>query len=235
MSEAISEVKGSIQVNGHLLSVDQFHVHLRKWGREHQRVFPWRTTDNPFHILIAEMMLRRTQARQVIPVYQQFVAQYPDAQTLAKAPPEEVARLLFPLGLAWRVPAFQKLAQVLVAEHNGQVPGHYEILLKLPGVGDYVASSVCSFAFRQAIPIIDTNTVRVAGRLFGIKTHAESRRRRPMRRLLSALLDEHNPRAYNYHLLDLAALICTPAHPRCDSCPLVQECATGQLHTTKNS
>lgn len=235
MSEAISRVAGGIQVNNHLLFVDQFHVHLQVWSAEHQRFFPWRTTDNPFHILIAEMMLRRTQARQVIPVYLQFIDRFPDAQTLAKAPPEEVVRLLFSLGLAWRVPAFQHMAQMLVVEHNGQVPGHYETLLTLPGVGDYVASAVCSFAFGQPIPIIDTNTVRVAGRLFGVVTHAESRRRRPIRQLLSELLDERHPRAYNYSLLDLASLICTPAHPRCDCCPLVQECVTGQVSMSGNN
>lgn len=235
MSEPASGTTETIQLNGHLLSVDQFHAHLRAWGVEHQRIFPWRTTDDPFHILIAELMLRRTQARQVVPVYNLFVARYPDAQTLAGAPPEEVAMILFPLGLAWRVPAFQQMARVLVAEHDGHVPTDYATLLTLPGIGDYVASTVCSFAFEQAIPIIDTNTVRVAGRLFGVATHAESRRRRPIRQLLSALLDEHHPRIYNYHLLDLAALICIPAHPRCASCPLVQECATGQAYITGSS
>lgn len=217
-----------INVNGHLLSLDPFHTDLSAWGKEHQRAFPWRTTDNPFHILIAELMLRRTQAKQVIPVYSQFVAQYPDAESLSRASPEEVSRLLFPLGLAWRVPAFQQLAQILVAKHHSQVPEDYDTLLALPGIGDYVASAVCSFAFGQPIPIIDTNTVRVAGRLFGIATHAESRRRRSVRELLAALLDKHNPRAYNYSLLDLAALICTPARPRCDRCPLLHFCITGQ-------
>lgn len=235
MVEPASGTTEIIDINGHRLPVHQFHAHLHAWGVEHQRMFPWRTTENPFHILVAELMLRRTQARQVIPVYNQFVARYPDAQILAGAPPEEVAQILLPLGLAWRVPAFQQMAQVLVAEHHGQVPADYEMLLTLPGVGDYVASAVCSFAFGQAIPIIDTNTVRVAGRLFGIATHAESRRRRPIRQLLSALLDEHHPRAYNYHLLDLAALLCTPVDPRCHICPLVQECATGQVRTTGSS
>src|SRR5579884_1512194 len=185
MLEPASGMIESIEFNGHLLSIHQFQAHLRAWGLENERLFPWRTTENPFHILIAELMLRRTQARQVVPVYQQFVAQYPDAQMLAKAPPEEVARLLFPLGLAWRVPAFQQMAQVIVVEHGGQVPLHYETLLTLPGVGDYVASAVCCFASGQAIPIIDTNTVRVVGRLFGVATHAESRRRSPIRQLLS--------------------------------------------------
>ncbi|MDQ6659592.1 MAG: DNA glycosylase, partial [Chloroflexota bacterium] len=149
----------TIAFKGHLLSAYQFQAHLRAWGLENERFFPWRRTQDPFHILIAELMLRRTQARQVVPVYQQFVTQYPDVQMQARAPPEEVARLLFPLGLAWRVPAFQQVAQAIVMEHDGQVPRHYETLLTLPGVGDYVASAVCSFAFRQPFPIIDTNTV----------------------------------------------------------------------------
>lgn len=221
-------MKDIVQINGYSLSIYQFQTHLRDWGMNHQRNFPWRASDDPFHILIAELMLRRTQARQVVPVYNQFIVQYPDAQMLAEAFPEEVGRILFPLGLAWRVPAFQQIARILVAGHNGQVPGNYEMLTTLPGVGDYVASAVCSFAFQQAIPIIDTNTVRVAGRLFRVVTHAESRRRQPIRHLLKDLLDEQDSRAYNYHLLDLAALICSPAHPHCNSCPLVKICATGQ-------
>lgn len=233
MGESASKMAETIEFNGHHLPVHQFQTHLRVWGPENERVFPWRRIRNPFHILIAELMLRRTRARQVVPVYQQFITQYPDAHVLAEAVPEEVARLLFPLGLVWRVPAFQQMAQRIVMEYKGQVPRQYEMLLTLPGVGDYVASAVCSFAFSQPFPIIDTNTVRVAGRLFGVATHAESRRRTPIRQLLSALLDQHDPQAYNYHLLDLAALICIPAHPRCESCPLLQECATGQSRTVR--
>jgi A/G-specific adenine glycosylase len=228
MSEYITGATETIFLNGHLISVHEFHTQLLAWDVEHRRIFPWRTTDNPFHILIAELMLRRTQAGQVIPVYLQFVTKYPDAERLSKAAPEEVARLLFPLGLTWRVPAFQQLAHVLVSEHHGQVPEDYDTLLTLPGVGDYVASAVCSFAFGQPVPIIDTNTVRVAGRLFGIATHAESRRRRPVRELLASLLDRNHPQAYNYSLLDLAALICTPARPQCSRCPLLHFCITGQ-------
>ncbi len=220
----------TVDVNGHSLSLCEFHANLYAWEKENSRAFPWRNTHNSFHILIAELMLRRTQARQVIPVYNQFVAQYPDAQTLMKAPSDEIARLLFPLGLAWRVPAFQQVAQMLVAVYGGKVPEDCSMLLTLPGVGDYVASAVSCFAFGQAVPIVDTNTVRIAGRLFGVTTHAESRRRRPIRQLLHRLVDTHEPKSYNYALLDLAALICVPAHPKCDVCPLLQHCATGHYN-----
>ncbi len=163
-----------IEANNHSFSLDLFHADLLRWDAQFRRVYPWRTTDNPFHIMMAELMLRRTQARQVVKVYKDFIAKYPDAHALAAAPAKDVARSLFSLGLAWRVPAFQQIAHTLVEQYDGSVPSSYDALISLPGVGDYVASAVSCFAFGQDVSIIDTNTVRVAGRLFGIPTHAES-------------------------------------------------------------
>src|SRR3989442_11577428 len=107
-----------IEVNNHSLPLDQFHASLRTWDAAYRRIYPWRTTDNPFHIMMAELMLRRTQARQVIKIYEDFIAKYPDAYALATAPAEEVARSLFSLGLAWRVPAFQQIARALVEQYE---------------------------------------------------------------------------------------------------------------------
>jgi len=228
----IKIMSGDIEVNNLSFSLNQFHESLRAWDAKYRRIYPWRTTDNPFHIMMAEMMLRRTQARQVVKTYENFIAKYPDACALAMAPAEEVAHSLFSLGLAWRVPAFQQIARALVAQYEGMVPSSYEALVALPGIGDYVASAVCCFAFNQAIIIVDTNTIRVAGRLFGVPTHAESRRRKPIRALLQALLDTENPKSYNYAMLDLAALLCTPANPNCSVCPLLSYCVTGQERTT---
>ncbi len=221
-----------IEVNNHSLPLDQFHTSLRTWDAGYRRIYPWRTTDNPFHITMAELMLRRTQARQVVKVYEDFIAKYPDARTLAMAPADEVRRSLFSLGLAWRVPAFQQIARTLVEQYGGTVPPSYDVLVALPGIGDYVASAVCCFAFGQALIVVDTNTVRVAGRLFGVPTHADSRRRKPVRTLLQALLDREDPKSYNYAMLDLAALVCTPADPNCSACPLLSYCITGQERIT---
>lgn len=222
------EMSERIEANNHTFSLKHFHESLRDWGTRYRRVFPWRSTENPFHIMMAELMLRRTKARQVIKIYEDFINKYPDALALAEASADQVEHSLFSLGLAWRVPAFQKIARALVERYDGLVPADYNALVALPGVGDYVASAVCCFAFGQAVMIIDTNTVRVAGRLFGIPTHAESRRRKPVRALLEALLDEEDPESYNYAMLDLAALICTPTNPNCSACPLLSYCVTGQ-------
>ena len=219
------------EANNHSFPIDQFHASLRTWDAKYRRAFPWRITDNPFHILIAELMLRRTQARQVINVYNDFIAKYPDAYALATAPAEDVAHSLFSLGLAWRVSAFQQIAHALVDHYDGTVPSSYDALVALPGIGDYVASAICCFAFGQAVIIVDTNTVRVAGRLFDTPTHAESRRRKPMRKLLQMLLDREEPVVYNYAMLDLAALVCTSTNPNCSMCPLSSCCVTGQEQT----
>src|SRR6266702_7353034 len=105
-----------IEANNHSFSLDLFHADLLRWDAQFRRVYPWRTTDNPFHIMMAELMLRRTQARQVVKTYENFIAKYPDACALAMAPAEEVAHSLFSLGLAWRVPAFQQIARALVEQ-----------------------------------------------------------------------------------------------------------------------
>ncbi len=220
-----------IEVNNHSFSLEEFYTSLYTWSEQNTRPFPWRLTTNPFYIMMAELMLRRTQARQVIRIYKDFVVRYPDAYALATAPPEDVARMLFSLGLAWRVPAFQQISQTLVNQYDSNVPSDYKVLVTLPGIGDYVASAVCCFAFGQAITIIDTNTVRIAGRLFDIPTHTESRRRKSIRNLLQLLLDQKNPEVYNYAMLDLAALICKPEKPDCAICPLSSYCVTGQKQT----
>lgn len=222
----------TVSMNRHSLPVLLFQKRLEAWGTTHRRIFPWRLTDNPYAILIAELMLRRTQARQVCVVYEQFLSLFPDIRILAVAEPEQVAQTLFPLGLSWRVPAFQAIAQRVLREYEGHVPTSYQTLLTLPGVGDYVASAVCCFAFGQPLPLIDTNTVRVVGRVFEVPTHAESRRQSPIRHVLSSLVDVQAPLDYNYSLLDLAATLCLPAHPQCELCPLLQMCATGQKRTS---
>ncbi len=224
-------MSGIIEVNHHSLPLNQFHLSLRSWDTRYRRIYPWRTTDDPFHVMIAELMLRRTQAHQVVQIYKNFIAKYPDTYALALAPAEEVTHSLFSLGLSWRIPAFQQVANTLIEQYAGAVPSNYEALVALPGIGDYVASAICCFAFGQAMIIADTNTVRVAGRLFGIPTYAESRRRKSVRTLLESLLDKEYPKSYNYAMLDLAALICTPAKPNCAACPLLSYCITGQERT----
>jgi A/G-specific adenine glycosylase len=198
---------------------------LLNWFKTSARAFPWRNDHDPYHVLIAEMMLRRTQARQVVAVYQRFLHLYPDVHRLDQAPAEEVASVLYPLGLAWRAVNFKLLAHEIVTRHNGMVPREREALLALTGVGSYVAEAVRCFAFNEPAVIVDTNTVRVAARYFGFAYNAESRRRKPVIHAVACLVDEQQPASSNYALLDFAAVICSAQKPEHTRCPLAACCA----------
>lgn len=202
-----------------------FRQRLLDWSRTNARTFVWRHQHDPYAILIAEMMLHRTQARQVEPVYLRFLRHYPDPAALALAEDADVVETLAPLGLAWRAANFVPLARVLNEKYGGRIPQDRSALLALPGVGPYVADAVRIFAYDMAAALVDTNTVRVAGRFFGFPTHAESRRQRPVQEAIAALIDPAHPREANLALLDLAALICLPKKPACAQCPVAAKCS----------
>ncbi len=170
-------------------------------------------------------MLRRTQARQVVAVYERFLRKYPDVYHLDQAPAEEVAAILYPLGLGWRAGNFKILARELVSRHKGIVPRQREALLALTGVGPYVAGAVRCFAYNEPAVIVDTNTVRVAARYFGFDYNPESRRRKPVIQAVSCLVDERHPASSNYALLDFAASVCKTQKPEHNKCPLASRCA----------
>lgn len=217
-----------VTADGYTIDAPAFRRALIAWGQEHFRSFPWRKTDDPYQILMAEVMLHRTQALQVLPVYERFIRAYPDAASLARASSEDLHALLFPLGLRWRIDLIWAMAAEVANRFDGQVPKEREELLSLPGVSDYIASAVRCFAWNLPEPLIDTNTVRVVGRLFGLEIKDSSRRNRRFKKLIAALVDLNHPRVYNYALLDLAHLICHKRRaPECARCPMQTYCVYG--------
>ncbi len=196
---------------------------LRVWARRHLRDFPWRQTRNPYRVLIAELMLRRTRPGQVLPTYRSFIGRYPSARKLASADHDELRALLAPLGLRWRAENVVALAKDLAYV----VPAAFrdgKALRKLPGVGDYVASAIQVIAFNRAESVIDTNVIRVLGRYWGMPVHPEARRRREFRELAARCVPKRDPKRYTLALLDLGASVCTPRRPRCADCPLRAWC-----------
>ncbi len=220
-----------VESDDHIVDAGAFQRAVIEWGRDHFRPFSWRLTKDPYCILMAEAMLHRTQALQVAPVYERFIQSYPDLFTLAKATKKDLHNALYSLGLRWRIDLIYKMVTELMERFGGQIPGEKADLLSLPGVSDYVASATRCFAWNFPEPLVDTNTVRIAGRLFGLESKDSSRRNRRFRELIAALVEPDNPRAYNYALLDLADQICIKkGQPECQVCPVKQCCATG--HTT---
>lgn len=169
-------------------------------------------------------MLRRTRATQVSPVYESFIREYPAPDDVYRADPQRLRAALKPLGLDWRIAQFEALSRELVEELGGQVPSNREELMQLTGISDYVADAVLVFAFGQPRAVVDANVARVLARYFGLREHAEARRDRPIRELATALLDRRRARDYNFAILDLAALVCTPRGARHAECPFRRTC-----------
>lgn len=197
---------------------------LIRWFTKHNQDYPWRKTGDPFRLLIAEMMLRRTKADQVKSVYHRLFERYPDATTLAEAPKQDIEQTLYPLGLKWRTPAFQLLAREIKEKYNGRVPETRDELQSLPGVGEYVAGAVLSIGYGKNEWIVDSNVVRLWKRYFGIQTSKEGRRDRHVVETAKIYASGKNPRKANLAILDFAALVCTPNNPKHEECPLRKDC-----------
>ena len=201
-------------------SIVEFQARVMSWGADNYQEFPWRNGQTAYEILIAETLLHRTRARQAEPVYRKFLQRYPDLDTLSQAAEEDIRNLLWPLGLHWRVEKLLDLVREIVEVHQGEIPRDRSCLMSLPGVSGYIASAIRCFFWGEQDALLDTNTVRIAGRVFGLKTTDSSRRGKRFMSLLTSLVPERDPGAYNYALLDLAHLKCAPKSPDCVNCPL---------------
>jgi A/G-specific adenine glycosylase len=174
--------------------------------------------------MIAEFMLQRTRADQVVPVYLDFLKKYPDIESLANSKIDDVKNLLKPLGLYWRSAHFKKAAQYIIKEHGGKVPSTKNELLKNPGVGDYVAGAILAVSFKKSIAIVDSNIARVINRYYGLELQGEIRRKKKIVDISSRLFEHHNPDMLLFALIDFSAIVCTPSNPKHDTCPLSKTC-----------
>jgi len=201
-----------------------FQQKLIRWWKCNGRDFPWRNKKDSYEILIAEVLLHRTRADQVVLVYENFLKRFPSIQSIVSASPSEIKNILLPLGLHWRAELLYDMAVELVNRFDGRIPEEKEQLESLPGVSHYIASAVRCFAFGYSEVLLDTNTVRVVGRLFGISTTDGSRRSKRFRDLFQFLLNRNHARQFNFAMIDLGALICRPKHPLCHICPVRDVC-----------
>jgi len=202
-----------------------FRKKILKWFDKHDRNYPWRITRDSFRVLIAEIMLRRTKADQVKPVYIKLFKVYPGVKALSRAKSKDLKKILYSLGLKWRMPVFKLLAVELMKHYKGKVPKNRDELKTLPGVGDYVAGAVLSIAFNKREWIIDSNIVRVFKRYFGVKTSREGRRDKHLIEMAKMYINSGNPKKANLALLDFASLVCKPREPEHAICPLSDACS----------
>jgi A/G-specific adenine glycosylase len=212
----------------------EFTKKLFEWWKESHREFPWRNTRDLYQVLISEILLHRTKADQVVPVYNKFIKRFPTVKDLSSASLNDVKKIVYPLGLHWRTEHMHQMARHIVAEFRGEIPSEKEKLESLPGISHYIASAVRCFALDYPEALLDTNTVRILGRIFGIKVTDGSRRSKQFRELYQSLLDKDHPREFNYAMIDLGALICVPREPLCDICPANRMCIFGRARINKS-
>jgi len=198
---------------------------ILEWGKENMRNYPWRNTHDGYRILIAEIMLHRTKADQVKNIYEVFIEKFPDLMSIVDAGSERIKSDLYSLGLSWRANLLYRMAEEVVEKYNGVLPLNRMKLMELPGVGHYTASAILCFGYNLPEPVLDTNTVRVIGRIFGIKITDSSRRSKKFEKIMYDLVACGEPRKFSFALIDFAAMVCSPGNnPRCDICPLKGIC-----------
>lgn len=198
---------------------------ILKWGNENLRSYPWRDNfDNIYNILLAEVMLHRTRADQVKPVYEFFIKKYPDFKSIANSDQEEIVKDLHALGLIWRSFQLHKMAKEIQEKYDGIIPKDLDKLIELSGVGPYIASAIMCFVYDEKIAVLDTNIVRVIGRIFGMKCRDSSRKSKEFKSVMIDLISYGEPRKFTLSFIDFAALVCRPSNPRCDKCLLKDIC-----------
>ena len=202
-----------------------FRQTLLAWYAQYGRDLPWRKTDDPYHVLVSEIMLQQTQVERVIPKYHEFLAKYPDLETLADAPTDEIKAAWKPLGYNIRPVRLQMIAREVQAEYGGTIPDTPAELQKLKGIGKYTAGAVACFGYHQPAALVDTNVDRVLQRVFYGKPASENAQdEKTAWRLAETLVPQDNPYDYNQALMDFGATVCMARKPLCLLCPVQALC-----------
>lgn len=200
---------------------------LRRWFQSKNRGFPWRRYQSHWQVLLAEMLLLRTRANVVARRIPAIIERFPTPAAMADSNGHDVADWLRPFGLRWRAQRLHELAVVIVEKHRGHVPLIYDDLVALPGVGPYVASATLSALTGSPVLLTDTNTVRVANRVAGLRLEGDVRRRKAVQTAIGVLLAGESILADWLAVVDLAATVCLPRRPHCDICPICELCEYG--------
>jgi len=203
------------------------------WYKENYRDFPWRHTKDPYKIMIAEFMLHRTKAEQVVPVYLEFIRRYPDIKTLARANFEDIKKVTEHLGLHWRAKHFSEAARYIIENYNWKFPENYDKLREIPGVGEYVAGAILTVCYKKKEYVVDSNIARLINRYHGLGFTGEIRRKKRIIECSRSIFKTKNPGKMLFAIIDFTAIVCKPLHPLCSSCDLRVKCKYDSKNVSK--
>ena len=205
---------------------------VEEWFSRRGRNFPWRKSSNPFHVLVAEVLLRRTQAERVAAPYLDLIERYPVTRDMANADVAWLREWFRPLGLVSRADLLIDAAKAIVEQHGGEVPRDLSEIESLPGLGRYSARAVICLAHGGAVPMVDESSGRLLRRLFGLSSTGPAYSDRKLLERTEGMVPNNTSRAFNLGLLDIAAAYCHVSSPDCVQCPLRSLCSWGRLVTT---
>ena len=205
---------------------------LSQWYAINKRDLPWRSTVNPYHIWLSEIILQQTRVEQGLPYYLKFIDTFPVVADLANADEDLVLKLWQGLGYYSRARNLQFSAKLVLSEFGGNFPDNHADILKLKGVGPYTAAAISSFSFGLPFAVLDGNVIRVLSRVFGIQTPFDTTAGKiQFQKLAQELLDKKNPAEYNQAIMEFGALQCVPKSPKCNDCPIVNDCIAFNTNT----
>lgn len=202
---------------------------LIDWYQTHQRPLPWRESPNPYHTWLCEIIMQQTRIDQGMAYWQTFITTWPDVQSLAEAPLDDVLKAWQGLGYYSRARNLHKAAQMLAFDLKGQFPETAEEWKKVPGVGPYTAAAIASICFQEPVAAVDGNVLRVISRFRDIHEPVDRPQgRKAVEAFSNAWIHPDHPGIHNQAVMELGATVCKPTSPSCTLCPLENHCKNAQ-------
>ena len=207
-------------------SLDRIAEPLLAWYDRGRRILPWREEPTPYHVWLSEIMLQQTRVEAAKPYYERFLKELPDIESLAGVEEEKLLKLWEGLGYYNRARNLKKAAMQIVIDYDGVMPGTYEELVKLPGIGSYTAGAVSSIAFGNPVPAVDGNVLRILARLrMDDRDILDAKVKKAVEEELAVVMPTDRPGDFNQALMELGAMVCIPnGMAKCEECPWKELC-----------
>lgn len=208
------------------INIKNFRNDLLNWYDEYARLLPWRSEPLPYYVWVSEIMLQQTRVEAVKPYFARFIKRLPTLKDLSEVDDDELRKLWEGLGYYNRVRNMKKCAIECMGKYNGSLPSTYEELIKLPGIGSYTAGAIASIAYKEVVPAVDGNVLRVFSRLLASYDDiGKESTKKKFHTIIQEYVSEDRPDAFNQAVMEIGAMVCVPnSAPRCNICPLVSYC-----------
>ena len=204
-----------------------FKKKMETWATKHYKRYYWRENRTDYTVFISEIFLQRTSVRQVSKIFEDFIQKVPNFQSLNFQNDTYIENLIKPLGLVnRRLKVLNKASEIIITNFNGNLPQSYDSLIKIYGIGRYIANAILSFLFLKDTPIVDTKIIRIFQRYFDLKSSKKYvENDENFWSLAEDLIPQKNPDIFNYGLIDFAHEICISKKPKCNICPVNKKCS----------